>query len=220
MTKKRMQRDTIIGRSHLSGYEDWPPPAHVKEHLDIFVNFINKNVAKGTILDLGCGDGSIDRLIAESSPTRSITGVDLEAHDQWKIKKPKNLKFKAASIYELPFKEKSFDVVIMKDVLHHMPDPEKVLHDVAKLAKKQVLIIEANRYNPISYVRMVKIAKHEHFSRAKLKRIVNKPAVISTVETHVWPTKLHGAGKVTDTVFNKISVLGPLRNYNFVIFEP
>jgi len=220
MTKKRLQRDTIIGRSHLSGYEAWPPPEHVKEHLDIFVNFINKNVASGTILDLGCGDGSIDRLIAEVSPKRVITGVDLEAHQQWKIKKPKNLKFKAASIYDLPFKEKSFDVVIMKDVLHHMPEPEKILHDVAKLAKKQVVIIEANRYNPISYVRMVKIAKHEHFSRAKLKRIVNKPAVITTIETHVWPTKVRRAGKVTDVVFNKLSILENLRNYNLVIFEP
>lgn len=220
MKKKQLDRDTVIGRSHLTGYDDWPPPEHIREHLDIFVKFINKNVTKGTILDVGCGDGSIDRLLAEASPKRSITGVDLEAHEQWKIKKPKNLTFKAASIEKLPFKEKTFDIVMIKDVLHHLPDPEAALHEIAKYAKKQVVIIEANRYNPISYVRMVKIAKHEHFSRAKLKRIVNKPAVISTVETHVWPTKLRGPGKVTDTVFNKISVLEPLRNYNFVIFEP
>lgn len=223
-TSKETQRDknydTIIGRSHLTGYSGWPPPQDIREHLEVFADFVENNIIDGTILDLGCGDGSIDRILAERSPRKQITGVDLEAHAQWREKLPKNLKLQAASVYDLPFKEKSFDVVMMKDVLHHMPEPEKVLIQVAKLAKKQVLIIEANRYNPISFIRMVKIAKHEHFSRAQLKLIVGKPAQLYTTETHVWPESIRGLGKINDHIFNKIPVLSSLRNYNFIIFEP
>ncbi len=220
--KRTSKRDyaTVIGRSHLTGYSGWPPPEHIREHLEIFVNFINNNLVEGSILDLGCGDGSIDRILAELSPKRKITAVDLEPHEQWKVKPPKNLAFKAASIYKLPFKEKSFDIVIMKDVLHHMPDPDKILRKVAKLAKKQVLIIEANRYNPVSFIRMVKIAGHEHFSQRSLKKIVGKPASLHTTETHVWPSSLRGVGRVHDVVLNKTPGLKNLRNYNFIIFEP
>lgn len=211
--------DTVIGRSHLIGYEDWPPPTHIVEHLNVFVDFISSKTT-GSILDLGCGDGSIDRLLAECSPKRQITGVDLEAHEQWGLKKPSNLKFQASSIYDLPFEPKSFDIVIMKDVLHHMPDPDKVLREVSKLAKKQVVIIEANRYNPISYIRMVKVARHEHFSRRNLKRIIGKSHNLTSAETHVWPAPLRRLGKINDLVFNMIPLLGRLRNYNFVIFKP
>ena len=212
--------DVVIGRSHLTGYEGWPPPQSIREHLEVFAKFIDEHAAGTTILDLGCGDGSIDRILAELSPKKKITGVDLEVHEQWGIKAPKNLSFKDASIYDLPYKEKSFDVVMLKDVLHHLDNPEETLAKIAKLAKKQVIVIEANRYNPISYIRMVKIAKHEHFSRKKLKNIVGKPATLRTTEAHVWPESLKSIGKANDAVFNKINLLSPLRNYNFILFEP
>ena len=212
--------DTMIGRSHLKELASWPPPMHILEYLNTFVAFIEDNLATGTILDLGCGDGAIDMILAEHSPKRKITGIDLEAHVQWKLPTPANLTFQAESIYDLPFNPKSFDIVMMKDVLHHMPDPEKTLHEVAKLAKKQVLVIEANRYNPVSFIRMVKIAKHEHFSQAKLKKIVGRPATLITTETHVWPGPTRIPGKINDVVFNSIPLLSKLRNYNFIIFEP
>jgi ubiquinone/menaquinone biosynthesis C-methylase UbiE len=211
--------DTVIGRSHLTGYQNWPPPADIFDHLNVFARFIEDKLGGGSILDLGCGDGSIARIIAERSGTTKITGVDLEAHEQWGIDRPKNLKFHAASIDDLSFKPKSFDFVMMKDVLHHLPDPEKTLREVSLLAKKKVLIIEANRYNPISYIRMVKIAKHEHFSRKKLKNMIDRPHELYTYETHVWPSKLKVPGKVIDTVFS-LPVLSRLRNYNIILFEP
>jgi len=211
--------DTVIGRSHLTGYENWPPPAHIFDHLDVFARFIEDKLGGGSILDLGCGDGSIARIVAERSNATQITGVDLEAHQQWSIDRPKNLKFQVATIDKLSFKPKSFDFVIMKDVLHHLPDPEKTLREVSKLAKKKVLIIEANRYNPISYIRMVKIAKHEHFSRKELKNIIDRPFELYTYETHVWPGRLKVPGKVIDKLF-RLPILSPIRNYNVVLFEP
>lgn len=211
--------DEILGRTHITGYEGWPPPENVLEHLMFFVDFINSHLPKGSILDLGCGDGSIDRLLAEKYPNRKITAVDLEAHPQWKIRKPKNLTFMKASIHKLPFKPGSFDSIFLKDVLHHLPDPEKMMPQITKLASKQVLIIEANRYNPISYLRMVKIAGHEHFSRKKLKKVIGQPATIYAYETHVWPNGTKTTGKAIDSVFNT-PPFKRLRNYNLALYKP
>lgn len=213
-------RDTIIGRSHLTGYTGWPPPQNIKEHLEVFAKYIDNHVGDDTILDLGCGDGSIDRILAEMSPGKTITGVDLEKHKQWNVKRPKNLTFRAASIFNLPFQPSSFDTVIIKDVLHHLENPTEALVSISKLARQQVLVIEANRYNPVSFVRMVKIAKHEHFSHRKLKRVIGHHATIQTHEAHVWPESLAFFGKVHDFIFNKVPLLSRLRNYNFATFEP
>lgn len=211
--------DELLGRTHLTGYEGWPPPQNVHEHLKVFADFINKHLGGGSLLDLGCGDGSIARIVASRNPKIKITGIDLEAHPHWGIEPPKNLDFKVASIYNLPFKKDAFDSVMLKDVLHHLPDPEEVLVKIARIAKKQILVIEANRYNPISYIRMVKIAGHEHFSRKKLNKIIGKPATIHTFETHVWPEKLKVPGKLVDTSFS-LPLLKKLRNYNLALFEP
>ncbi len=217
MTKQ--QSDLDLGRDKLVSYEDWPPPNHVKNYLDVFAEFIDKNVPTGSVLDIGCGDGSIDILLAERSSKRKIVGTDIEAHPQWKMKLPKNVTFTTSSLYKLPFKPGSFDTVIIKDVLHHVDDPKKVVDLVSKIAKKQVLIIEGNRYNPISYIRMVIIAGHKHFSQKNIRIITGKSAELKSIETHVWPGKLAGIGKISDTIFNKIPALKKLRNYNFVIIR-
>lgn len=211
--------DTELGRTHLTGYEGWPPPENIYNHLSIFADFIGDNLPDGEILDLGCGDGSISRMVATKFPNKNITAVDVESHPQWKIKSPKNLKFVQSSIYSLPYKQGAFDTLILKDVLHHLEDPETVLKKISKLASKRVLIIEANRYNPISYVRMVRVAKHNHFSQRKLRIVIGKNAKIQTFETHVWPGKLKLPGKAFDKLFS-LPPFKRIRNYNLAIFEP
>lgn len=211
--------DEKLGRTHITGYDGWPPPQHVLKYLQTFSSFANSHFKSGTLLDLGCGDGSIDRLIAEANPDLKIVAADLEPHPQWEYKKPKNLSFATASVYHLPYKSSSFDYVMMKDMLHHVPEPSKALENIAGIAKKQVLVIEANRYNPISYVRMVKMAKHEHFSRRELEKIIGRPAKIYTIESHVWPGKLNYPGKIIDASFS-LRPLSRLRNYNLALFAP
>lgn len=96
---------------------------------------------KGTIVDLGCGEGTIAQFLAHQK-RRIVIGVDLnkkrlqKSHHQ-------NLSFEHKNIktYNL----KNVDCVILSDVLHHMSfnDQDQVLINIAKGLKKEgVLLIK------------------------------------------------------------------------------
>ncbi|MBW3590014.1 MAG: class I SAM-dependent methyltransferase [Actinobacteria bacterium] len=220
-SRSHHQGSLEIARSHISGTVSWPPNESLRRHYSYFLNFIREATDEGRLLDVGCGDGSLARMLAESSSDLEVLGIDVAPHDLWNIPKPGNLEFAVASIEELPFEEESVDFVLLKDVLHHIPAPSATLEKIRNVAKKRVLVIEANRYNPLSYIWMVKIAGHDHFSRKKLRGILSADAdtVLHTAETHVWPPSLDRIGRLLEALMNRFRFLGPITNYNFATIE-
>ena len=96
---------------------------------------------KGTIIDLGCGQGIICKFIANSHD-RKIIGVDVNTKRLPKIK-INNLKFISADITK--YKIKKAEGVVLSDVLHHLPlnDQKKIIKKVySSLAKDGILIIK------------------------------------------------------------------------------
>jgi len=89
------------------------------------------------LLDVGCGPGSITAGFADY--VESAVGVDYsdevvqEARDAAAGKD--NLEFIAASVYELPFPDHSFDVVFTHQVLQHLPDPVGALREMLRVTK-------------------------------------------------------------------------------------
>ncbi len=66
-----------------------------------------------TLLDIGCGDMKITKLLAEKNQQLKTTGVDIYPNTQhWENYIPFDGK-------TLPVADKSFDVVLFSDVLHH-----------------------------------------------------------------------------------------------------
>ena len=57
---------------------------------------------------------------------------------------PENVNFSVADATELPFKELSFDAVIISNALHIMPDPRAVLENIKKVLKPDGLLIAPN----------------------------------------------------------------------------
>ena len=84
--------------------------------------------ARARVLDVGCGDGVIDRLIMEQRADVSIQGIDVLArpHPQIPVKR-----FDGITI---PYPEASFDAVMFIDVLHHTLDPLGLLGEAQRVA--------------------------------------------------------------------------------------
>jgi len=86
------------------------------------------------VLDVGCGDGLLARLIMDQRPDVEIRGIDVLVRDQTQI---------PVSGFDgsyIPFPDKSFDAVMFIDVLHHTQDPMVLLSEAERVAGEAILI--------------------------------------------------------------------------------
>jgi len=104
-----------------------------------------------TVIDLGCGDGSYTKLIAQFGAA-SVLGVDPAevaiAKAQEKYVAVANLKFSIGNIYQLDDLQQTFDIAVLRGVLHHLPDAARAVAKAASIAK-EVVILEPNGANPL-----------------------------------------------------------------------
>lgn len=87
-----------------------------------------------TVLDVGCGDGMLARLIQESRPDIEIQGIDVS------VREKTHAHVKEFDGKVIPFADHSFDVVMFVDVLHHTEDVAVLLKEAARVAKKCVIL--------------------------------------------------------------------------------
>jgi len=95
-----------------------------------------------TILDIGCGPGSITIDLAKHVPQGQVTGVDYvsdplpSARNLASEQNITNITFQQADIHALPFEDDSFDIVHVHQVLQHIADPVHALCEMKRVCKK------------------------------------------------------------------------------------
>jgi SAM-dependent methyltransferase len=89
---------------------------------------------KGSLLDVGCGDGKLARAVIERRPTLHVTGIDVHVRPDTEIP------VAYFNGTDIPFADLSFDVVMFVDVLHHVSEPERLLLEARRVARQWVVI--------------------------------------------------------------------------------
>jgi SAM-dependent methyltransferase len=89
------------------------------------------------VLDVGCGMGRFSEIVIKHGG--EVVGIDLSyavesAFDNLGLKA--NANFMQADVFNLPFKEGSFDYIFSLGVLHHTPDTRKAFEQLPALLKK------------------------------------------------------------------------------------
>jgi 2-polyprenyl-3-methyl-5-hydroxy-6-metoxy-1,4-benzoquinol methylase len=96
-----------------------------------------------SLLDVGCGEGVLVQRLAHRLGPRRVVGVDLEEDSiqaGWARHGAPNLEYRAMPAETLPFAEAEFDMVSAIEVLEHVPDPRRTLSEMARCAKRWLLV--------------------------------------------------------------------------------
>jgi SAM-dependent methyltransferase len=96
-----------------------------------------------TFLDAGCGEGFVARRVIDAAPGISLTGCDV-SRSALEIAAAANpeARFVAGSVVDLPFPDRSFDVVGCFEVLEHLPGnlPRRALSELGRVARHAVVL--------------------------------------------------------------------------------
>lgn len=96
-----------------------------------------------SFLDAGCGEGFVARRVIDAAPGINLTGCDVsEAALKIAASANPEARFVAGSVVELPFPDRSFDVVGCFEVLEHLPGdlPRTALAEMARVARRAVVL--------------------------------------------------------------------------------
>jgi 2-polyprenyl-3-methyl-5-hydroxy-6-metoxy-1,4-benzoquinol methylase len=102
--------------------------------------------APESVLDVGCGEGVLTYKWAQALGDRPVLGVDLadaKLEAEWGARTRANLELRAMTpeeLQELPFGDSSFDLAAAIEVLEHVPDPERTLAEMARVAGRHLLV--------------------------------------------------------------------------------
>ena len=138
-------------------------PAVPGEHYRAFVRFARRH-AGTSILDLGCGFGAYSGALIEEG--RNCVGCDINLDYLRKA----NKRLPVVNVdTSLPFNDRSFDTVLILEVIEHVASIEAVLAEAFRVARKNVLItvpnsenIELMKANDVTYAHMLS-SDHMHF---------------------------------------------------------
>ena len=97
------------------------------------------------VLELATGPGMIARHIAPFA--NHVVATDFAPkmiETARKAKNPENVCFEVADATSLRFMDKSFDVVVIANALHIIPNPEKALAEIRRVLKDDGVLIAPN----------------------------------------------------------------------------
>lgn len=154
--------------------------AYVLARYEIELELIKKIIVlKGNkllkILDIGCGDGVIFYLLNKIFKNKNLKLFGIDSSElAIRVAKEKNPNaiFKISDIYNLPFEDDYFDLIISSDVIEHVSESEKMILEIKRVGKKNSFYIIGT---PIKFTEQPSDKLHIHeFFPNELKKILSK----------------------------------------------
>ncbi|GAB5441125.1 MAG: hypothetical protein Fues2KO_14740 [Fuerstiella sp.] len=94
--------------------------------------------AGASFLDVGCGNG---RYVLHYANTHQTAGLDIQSYPQWE---EAEFRFRTGDAAELPYDDNSFDTICCFETLEHVPDPNRVLQELHRVARRNVILSVPN----------------------------------------------------------------------------
>lgn len=109
---------------------------------------IPKVIENKVVLEIATGPGLLAKAVAPAAKKMIATDYsDGMISEAKKGECPDNLTFEVADATDLPYEDDSFDVVLIANALHVMPEPEKALKEIDRVLKEKGILIAPNFIN-------------------------------------------------------------------------
>jgi len=154
---------TALGKSHdnfldhplVHAYVSLRAFGNLTKHLDAVLGEVRTRTSPGArILSLGCGDGIDELAMAKAFPDRAFEGVDREpaqleaaraAADSQRVD---NLLFRCEDIEEIALDRGSFDIVIGRNVIHHIKNLEHLWSEIRSALRPSGAVLVQDYVGP------------------------------------------------------------------------
>ena len=139
MTEMPMHNDSPFYGYDVEAIQD----QYAGREAESVVDFLLPHIKPGmTVLDCGCGPGTITQGLARIAAPGKVIGCDLEpgmverAASLAEGAGLDNLSFQVGNILDLPFEDNTFDVVLSCAVTEHLSEPVKAMSELGRVAKQ------------------------------------------------------------------------------------
>jgi len=136
-----------------------------------------------SVLDVGCGTGTLLALIISKKNDIMVSGIDLSP-EMIRVAKEQlreRAELRVGDSERLPWVESSFNVVVNTDSFHHYPNPEKALTEMKKVLKSNGHLIIADSWKPTpirqimnSFMRFNESGDVRIYSRKEICRLLEE----------------------------------------------
>lgn len=148
MTADSVARQRAYYRDTAAEYDDMHPFTQHFVGLRQVVMYL-QTIGAQTVLDTGCGTGLAMRYLSDAMPGITISGNDPSAA-LLEIAKQRHAvpegRLVCASSEELPYEADDFDAVVETGMLHHVPDPTKVVKEMLRVGRHAIFISDTNMF--------------------------------------------------------------------------
>ncbi len=114
-----------------------------KEDMQIITDQISKLTNLGDVLELACGSGIYTRILCNNCDSILATDYSnaMVEHSKNKFSSTRNIKVEQANAMDLQYEPESFDTIFMANLLHIVPDYDKVINNAYRVLKPKGRIV-------------------------------------------------------------------------------
>lgn len=121
---------------------------YARQHQGMAVDFGDEYATKlskrgftqGRIIDVGCGSGATNLVLAERFPSAEVVGIDLSdpllklaGKSAAKTAFGRRVTFEKADVQDIPYDDNSFDVVLNTNMVHLVEHPLRMLDEMERI---------------------------------------------------------------------------------------
>ncbi|MGH9574229.1 MAG: methyltransferase domain-containing protein [Candidatus Acidiferrales bacterium] len=176
------EAETMDDSGEVEAYASAAAQAHLDAIDDTFVahaQLLLKGRERGRVLDIGTGPGQIVIKLGYRLTRWKFVGIDRSATMIEKAMESLatagelagRVEFRVADGNALDFPDKSFEMVVCNSVLHHVPDPQRLFAEIARVVKPGGAILLRDLRRPSRPGYGLHVWKHSKHYSGEMRRL-------------------------------------------------